>query len=659
MIKNIILMVFVVIQSVSCINPVKQSQYDICIYGGTSAGVIAAYSAIKLGKSVILIVPDNHVGGLSTGGLGQTDIGNKNAITGLSRDFYRRLGSYYGRLEAWQFEPKAATKIFNDYLVEAKIPIIYNQRLKSVTKNREWIKSITLEDSQNPGKAANQVISAKMFIDCTYEGDLMAHANISYTVGRESNALYGETYNGVQLMKGHQFPDGIDPYKIPGDPSSGLLWGISGEKLASQGNGDKKVQAYNFRICLTNNPANLIPITRPANYDSTKYELMLRLMKLTGKTALNDYFTWSIMPNQKTDINNQNGFSTDMIGMNWNYADASYAEREKILANHTDYTKGMLYFVGHDARVPEELRRQMLQWGYPRDEYSKTDNFSPQLYIREARRMIGELVMTEHHCTGSEVVSDAIGMAAYTMDSHNVERIVVNGIVKNEGDVQIGGFPPYPISYRSITPKRGECKNLLVPVCLSATHIAYGSIRMEPVFMVLAQSSAMAAVEAINTGKAVQEVDIKRIQEMLNDDPLLDGSIPDIIIDDSDSAHIQKTGHFEKRSAWMGQYGPTYLISVKTNDKPRVTFFYDIKKTSLYEAYFYCLGTKNGGKIKIQVKTNEKIFNVDLDPSKYHSEFAPFGTYPFEKGQKPEISVMSANNNEPLVVDAVLLKAKK
>ncbi|MDP4187844.1 MAG: FAD-dependent oxidoreductase, partial [Bacteroidota bacterium] len=333
-----------------------------------------------------------------------------------------------------------------------------------------------------------------------------------------------ETYDGVQMMKGHQFPDGIDPYKIPGDPSSGLLWGISNETLSPAGSGDKKIQAYNFRVCLTNNPQNLIPITRPVNYDSSRYGLLLRLIEKTGKISLNDYFIWSIMPNQKTDINNKNGFSTDMIGMNWDYPEASYREREKIIAAHVDYTQGLLYFIGHDQQVPEVLRNQMLQWGYPKDEYTKTGHFTPQLYIREARRMIGEYVMTEHNCKGSEVVKDAIGMAAYTMDSHNAQRVVVNGMVKNEGNVEIGGFPPYPVSYRSITPRRKECTNLLVPVCLSASHIAYGSIRMEPVFMVLAQSSAIAAAEAIDAKKAVQEVDVQKIQKKLINDPLLDGS---------------------------------------------------------------------------------------------------------------------------------------
>src|SRR5690606_23293193 len=322
-------------------------------------------------------------------------------------------------------------------------------------------------------------------------GDLMARAGVSYRVGREDNSEYNETINGVQLMDGHQFPDGIDPYKTPGKPRSGLLWGISDEKLLPNGTGDKKVQAYNYRICLTSDPDHQISITRPEDYDPSRYELLLRLFEaFPHKRKLNDYFIWSHMPNRKTDINNRGPFSTDMIGMNYGYPDGSYEERERIIRDHTVYTKGLLYFFAHDPRAPQRLRDEMRQWGYPKDEYVEYGHWTPQLYIREARRMVGSYVMTQHNCQGREVVADGVGMAAYTMDSHNTQRIVVDGMVKNEGNVEIGGFGPYPISYRALTPKAEECRNLLVPVCLSATHIAFGSIRMEPVFMVLAQSAA-------------------------------------------------------------------------------------------------------------------------------------------------------------------------
>lgn len=496
-------------------------KYDICIYGSTSAGVIAAYTAKTMGKSVIIISPDGHIGGLSSGGLGQTDIGNKFAIGGLSREFYKKLGAIYGQEEAWKFEPKAAMNVFKDYLKSADIPVIYNKRIKTVKKKKNAINAVHLVDtySNNSGK---EEITAEVFIDCTYEGDLLALAGVSYTVGREDNSLYKETLNGYQLpvylkQSGrHQFPDGVSPYKIPGDPSSGLLYGVSSAKPGRTGEGDKGVQAYNFRICLTDSAENRIPITRPADYDPAKYELLARLFAAQPKmSGANDYFIWSRMPNRKTDVNNRGGFSTDMIGANYNWPEADFKERKKIFEDHLSYTKGLLYFVQTDPRVPEKLQDFVSQWGYPKDEYIDNGHFTPQLYIREGRRMIGEYVMTEHNCVGREVVSDPIGMAAYTMDSHNVQRIVVDGMVKNEGNVEVGKFPPYPISYRSITPKINECSNLLVPVSLSASHIAFGSIRMEPVFMLLGQSAAVAAVHAIDENKAVQRINYDKLKAEL------------------------------------------------------------------------------------------------------------------------------------------------
>ena len=534
-------------------------EYDICIYGGTSAGVIAAYSAKMMNKKVLLIEPQNRLGGLTSGGLGFTDIGNKQVVTGLSKDFYRRLGTHYGKLEQWIFEPKVADSIFNDYVKRADIDVLYKHRIIEANVIDGTIRDIILESSD--GTKTTKTVFAKMFIDCTYEGDLMAKAGVSYTIGREDNKLYNETYNGVQLMKGHQFPDGIDPYKIPGDSTSGLLWGIAPTTLSPEGTGDKLVQAYNYRICLTNNPTNKIEITKPDNYDPAKYELLLRLFDAQPeKRKLNHYFIWSRMPNKKTDINNRGGFSTDMIGMNHNYPEASYKEREKIIKTHKDYTQGLLYFYKTDPRVPKELKDEIQEWGYPKDEYTENHHWSPQLYIRESRRMIGDYVMTQAHCEGHEIVDDGIGMAAYTMDSHNCQRIVIKKdgkhFVKNEGNVEIGGGLPYPISYRSIIPKENECKNLLVPVCLSASHIAYGSIRMEPVFMVLAQSAAIAATEAIHTG-SVQSVNVKKVQAILHEDPLLDGSFSEILIDDSD-LDLPSNNDWEVLKK-QGGYGPSFL----------------------------------------------------------------------------------------------------
>ena len=501
---------------------------DICIYGASSAGVIAAYAAVKCGNSVILVEPGKMIGGLTTGGLGKTDAGLKESITGLSLQFYQRIAKKYGLVsgEQWTFEPRIALEVMQDYVREGKITLLMETQLSKVEKKGTVIRSIQLNDAR-AGKTIS--VSAKQFLDCTYEGDLMAMARVSYFVGREDNSVYKETLNGFQLPEYHkqsgyhQFPDGVSPYKIADDPSSGLVWGITNNKVKPAGTGDKKVQAYNFRICLTDSAANSLPITRPEDYDSTRYELMARLFEAQpGMRGINQYFIWSLMPNRKTDINNRGGFSTDMMGMNYDWPEAGYTKREEMLQEALSYTKGLLYFMTSDKRVPDTLQAFVRKWGYPKDEYEQFDHFTPQLYVREGRRMIGEYIMTEHNCRGEAKVDDGIGFASYGMDSHNCDRIVVNGMVKNEGNVEVRVENPYAVSYRAITPKQKECTNLLVPVCLSSSHIAYGSIRMEPVFMVLGQSAAMAASLAIAKDIPVQKVNVPELQQWLQKDPYLE-----------------------------------------------------------------------------------------------------------------------------------------
>lgn len=635
-------------------------EVDVCVYGGTSAGVISAYTAEKLGKKALLIEPGKRLGGLTSGGLGYTDIGNKYAISGISRDFYRKVGDHYGKFEQWIFEPKVALSIFQDYVDDGGFDVLYDTRLKEVKKQGNRITEIVLEKSSNPSKATNIIVRAKMFIDCGYEGDLMAQADVSYVVGREDNQEYNETINGVQLMRGHQFPDGIDPYRTPGNPSSGLLWGISDEKLAPTGSGDKKVQAYNYRICLTNDPANRIAITKPEDYDASRYDLLVRLFEaMPDKRKLSNYFIWSRMPNDKTDINNRGAFSTDMIGMNYEYPEGTFEEREKIIADHTSYTKGLLYFYGHDPRVPKELRDEMLQWGYPRDEYVEHGNWTPQLYIREARRMVGSYVMTQHNCEGREVVKDGVGMAAYTMDSHNTQRLVVNGQVKNEGNVEVGGFGPYPIAYRSLTPKNAECGNLLVPVCLSATHIAFGSIRMEPVFMVLAQSSATAAVMAIDAGVDVQKIDVAALQQQLKRNPLAHGSIFEILVDNSDSSNVEVRGSWASQK--RGGYGPDFLVLEAGQSPASVKFTPEIPKAGKYQGYIYIPKTAelssttlvivNDGKRNHGISIKESDIRVEGQTS---GEWVSLGTYKLPAGKKSFTQVSNKDADGKIIADAVI-----
>ncbi|RPE12504.1 FAD-dependent oxidoreductase [Chitinophaga lutea] len=637
-------------------------QVDICVYGGSSAGVIAAYTAKKMNKTVLLIEPGKRLGGLTSGGLGYTDIGNKYAITGLSRDYYRRIGKHYGKFEQWIFEPGVAERTFHQYIREADVAVLYQHRITAAKKENGRVTEIQLEPSAG-GTARHSVIRAKMFIDCSYEGDLMAKAGISYTVGREANAQYGETYNGVQLRDKHQFPDSIDPYKVPGKPESGLVWGISPAPLEPQGTGDKKVQAYNFRICLTNQPANMVPITQPEGYDPARYELLARVVEKIKPGSLNGILKFDRMPNNKTDINNNGAFSTDMIGMNYDYPEADYATREKIIKEHELYNKGLLYFIGHDPRMPATLRADMLKWGYPKDEYRESGYWSPQMYVREARRMTGAYVMTQANCEGREVVKDGVGMAAYTMDSHNTQRIVHNGMVKNEGDVQVGGFGPYPIAYRSIIPKAEECSNVLVPVCLSATHIAYGSIRMEPVFMVLAQSAATAAAMAIDKKQAVQDIDVPALQEELRRRPLATNATAEILVDNDDAGNVEISGEWTKEK--RGAYGPSVHIASRNGGSIRFTP--EVVSNGVYRVYTYV--PKHAGLTTV-TKINLSPDGKTTTPTKYTAasvrvegqtsgEWVDLGTVRLEKGRKGYVEITTEGADGTVVADAVLFVPEK
>lgn len=554
--KNRALILGTLLVGVACGN--LSADYDVCIYGGTASGVIAATSAARMGQKVLVVEPTVRIGGLTSGGLGYTDIGNKQVVRGLALDFYRRVGAHYGCLEQWVFEPGVAKEILEGYLSHPCITVLKDAHICSVSKEGTVLKSIKVAGGKDYRDTLS--FSADVFVDCSYEGDLMALAGVSYRVGREANSEYGETFNGVQLLDRHQFPDGVDPYVVPGQPESGLLYGISDVSLMPDGSGDNLVQAYNYRICLTDSLENMMPITRPENYDPSRYELLARLYAAQPeKTRVKDYFIWSSMPARKTDVNNRGGFSTDMIGANHSYPEASWEERQEIIRAHKDYTLGLLYFTATDPRVPRQLQDFVSKWGLPLDEYEETGHWTPQLYVRECRRMVGEYVATQADCLNMTQESDGIAYAAYNMDSHNCQRIVVhkNGMdmVKNEGNVEEHAGGPYPIPYRAITPRREQCSNLLVPVCMSASHIAYGSIRMEPVFMCLGQVAGIAAA-LFNSGRlaCVQNVSAATINHILETDPLLDGTQADIILDDPVAV---AEGDWELVKGRRG-YGPSY-----------------------------------------------------------------------------------------------------
>lgn len=530
-------------------------EYDVVIYGATSAGISAAIQCSRMNKSVLLIEPTNRIGGLTAGGLGATDIGSKDAIGGIAREFYQNIKKYYdnplnwkwqdkkdysqsrnkeGEDAMWTFEPSAALTVYNEMMDKEQIDLVHNRRLLrnvGVKKIDAAITEIEME--------SGEVYKGKMFIDATYEGDLMAASGVSYTIGRESNNLYGETLNGVQLDKisltlrkkisynafYHNFIKRVDPYVIKGDPDSGLLPYISDEPPGVNGEGDNKIQAYCFRMTLTDHPENRIPFEKPENYNELNYELLFRNYE-AAEGPIEEMYSYgdplvpwinTPMPNRKTDTNNQKGFSTDFIGQNYAYPEATYEEREKIITEHLNYQKGLMWTLAYHPRTPEKVRNIVSKWGMCKDEYVENeDNWTHQLYIREARRMVSDYVMTQRNCEGLEVAEDPVAMAGYGMDSHHTQRYVdVNGFVQNEGNVEARGYPTYPVSYRSIVPKKSECSNLLVPVCISASHIAFGSLRMEPVFMILGQSAAISAAQAIDENKTIQDISYPKLLEKL------------------------------------------------------------------------------------------------------------------------------------------------
>ncbi|TKJ36036.1 MAG: hypothetical protein CEE38_13605 [Planctomycetes bacterium B3_Pla] len=509
--------------------------YDTVIYGGTSAAVAAAVQVKRMGKTVVIVCPDKHLGGLTSGGLGWTDSGRKEAVGGISREFYRRIKKHYDKAEAWihqkpaeysryrpdddaiwVFEPHVAEQTFEELVAEYDIPVFRGEWLKregGVRKSGSRIVSVTM--------LSGNTYRSRTFIDATYEGDLMASAGVSFHVGREGNDVYGETLNGVQTRNAvsHQFEEPVDPYIKPGDPDSGLLPRIHGGNPGEDGRGDRRIQAYNYRMCLTKVPENRVSLPKPANYDPMQYELLARYLD-KGWRAI--FVKFDPAPNAKTDTNNHGAFSTDNIGMNYDYPEATYERRREILKEHEDYQKGLMWFLAYDPRTPEDVRQKTSQWGLAKDEFIDNGNWPHQIYVREARRMVSDFVMTELHLRQIKPTPKPIGMGSYNMDSHNVQRYVdPNGHARNEGDIQINPGGPYPISYDAIVPRASQCTNLLVPVCLSSSHIAYGSIRMEPVFMVLGQSAATAGVLAIDEGIKVQDVAYSKLRARL----LADGQV--------------------------------------------------------------------------------------------------------------------------------------
>jgi hypothetical protein len=665
----------------------KAQAYDIVVYGGTSGGVTAAVQARRMGKTVVLVEPSKWIGGLTTGGLGATDIGNKQAIGGISREFYGRIWQYYNdpgkwvhetrdeyitkrgkqnsktETTQWTFEPHVADGVYAAMLKEAGVPVFTQQRLdlkSGVVKDGTRIVAIKME--------SGRVFSGEMFIDATYEGDLMAKAGVSYHVGREANAEFDETLNGIQTGHAisHQFIKNVDPYVTPGNPKSGLLPGIDPKGPGVEFAGDHRIQAYNYRMCTTDVESNRRAWPKPKNYDPARYEILLRNFE-AGDMRVPWAPTW--MPNRKTDTNNNFAFSTDFIGANWDYPDADWPTRDRIVLAHVDYQQGLMWTLANSPRVPPEVQKNIQRLGLAKDEFTDNDNWPRQLYVREARRMRAEYVMTEHNCRRRIVAEDSVGMGAYNMDSHNCQRYVTaEGFVRNEGDVQVGSRP-YPISFRAIVPRKSQCTNLVVPVCLSATHIAYGSIRMEPVFMVLGQSAATIAAHAIDERTDVQAIDYPKLKaRLLADKQVLDldvgpapehGSImpsklPGVVVDDEQAKRIGFEGHGSGAPHVAAGY---HHDQNEGKGQQSARFIPNLPAAGKYEVRLaYTVNSNRATNVPVTIHSADGDKTIVVDQKKkppIDGLFISLGVYRFDVGSTGFVEISNKGTDGYVIADAV------
>lgn len=499
---------------------------EIVVYGGTSAGVMAAVQAARLRQAVVLVAPEKHLGGIVVEGLGGADINNHwfqndYALGGLAREFYQRIGRKYGRGEpVYRYESKVAEQVFNDMLREAKVNTVRGRRLREPLKTSVEFKPGTREISAITMETGER-FEGKVFIDATVEGDLLAAAGVETTWGREANSKYGETKNGIRAETTHaQFKVRVDPYRIPGDPRSGLIPTVQDEALGTPGEGDTNIQAFCFRLCLTQNPANRIPITKPKDFDRSLYEIYFRYVKAGGQL-------WSPnanLPGGKTDLGSWHDLSANLYGMNREYPNGGYNTRERIYREHLSFTHGLLWLLANDPAMPDSTRTAWRGWGLCKDEFTDNGGWPRSLYVRDGRRMVSDYVITEHHTRriNPAPVADPVAVAFWPTDTHSVRRIVRDGAVYNEGFVfDDSNWGPFGVSFRALVPRRSEAANLITPTCPSSSHVAYGAIRLEQTFMSLGQAAATAAALAVSSGTTLQDVPYNDLSRSL----LKDGQV--------------------------------------------------------------------------------------------------------------------------------------
>ena len=661
---------------VGCVDPswaADARRFDVVVYGGTAAGVIAAVSASREGEKVVLIEPGRHLGGMVSGGLGATDFGNRGAVGGITREFFRRVFDHYVKTygadskqvkdcsDGFKFEPHVAEAVFREMIREAKVEVVFDSTLGQVEVAHAKIVSI--------GTGRGESFTGAVYVDASYEGDLMARAGVAYTVGREGRAKYNESIAGVQARSpAHQWPVAVPALGKDGHPLPTVQAGEAGEA----GSDDRKVQAYNYRLCMTDAKDNQVPFPKPDGYDPARYELLARYLALKPDLKVGQLMHPSRMPNAKTDTNNNGPFSTDHVGANWDYPDADEATRRKIVDDHVAYVQGFLYFLANDPRVPKALHDEMAGWGLAKDEFVDTGNWPHQLYVREGRRMVGAYFMTQADVMDLRTKVDSVGLGSYNTDSHHVQRILqADGSALNEGDFQVG-VRPYAIPYRSLIPQPNQCTNLLVPVCMSASHVAYGTIRMEPVYMILGHGCGVAAALADRGKTTVHEVPVEKLSLLLAEQ----GSIlrPDqvpspvkaaanaidpaklagIVVDDPAAT---KSGDWQHSSAVGPFVGEGYLHDGgKKDGSARIRFTPKLPKSGEYEIRLYSTPNPNratNALVQIHALGNDHTVRVDQRRPIRGGAAIVLGPYSFSVGEAGWVELRNDGADGHVIADAV------
>ena len=660
---------------------------DICVYGGTSGGVVAAVKAARMGKQAILIEPGQHLGGMSSGGLSYSDMGKAATVAGMSREFYQRVGHKYNKPLETQLEPHVAEQVFDEMIKEAGVTVLKGEHIAQVIKQGPRI--VELETHKGTR------IGAKMFIDATYEGDLLTAAGVSYSLTREANAQYNETLNGIQFHEIPQVQFGkvnaigrrkdqrglwdrsipLDPYRIPGKPESGLLPLIEEGTLGTIGEAAPGVQAYCFRLCVTDQSENRIPIKAPDNYDPARYEIVARYIQACEKAGDQMDLRWftkhDALPNGKFDFNTAY-FGLNYVGGNKDYSEASYAGRQMIIKAHENYARGLFHFLATDKRVPAKVSKQIKRYGLCKDEFTDNGGWPHQLYIRESRRMISDLVMTEHHCRHKEVAAKSVGLASYGIDIHEIRRIAHKGVMVREGKLlgHTGTRGPYPIGYDAIVPKASECNNLLVTFAISASHVAFGSTRMEPVLMILSQSAATAASQAIDAGCRIQDVDYNKLRkQLLADGQLLEWTMPKksstthsraqklsgIVVDDSQA---EFTGEWSKSNGQPPLVGTTYHHDGnKAQGRKSARFKTILPASGEFEVrLLYTAHENRATNAPVTIQSADGIKTVYVNqrqPVLVNRVPRSLGLFRFEAGKQARVTVSNTGADGYVTVDGV------